>query len=138
MSTRKTVILIRCVNYNEAVSRLIDTLQSSLPGWTIIAVPDCLNAASDDIDRIVADFPVAALPLTETFISENNLHLHGNRTGWLCGDYVVYRALELDWEYAWVVEPDVHFLNGAADILKRTQALEYDLLATHLWVANRG
>lgn len=126
------------MKFDERIQAMIDLFRSSLPGWTVIAVPDCTNLEESQSEDICKSFPIEALPITADFVRNNDLHFYQNRTGWLCGDYVVYRALDLDWDFAWVVEPDVYFLNGAEDILKRLQALEHDLLATHLWVAGPG
>ena len=131
----KTFILIRCVEFNQRIEEMIALFQASLPSWTVVAVPDCTGLDEERTAQRLAEFSVPALGITDTFITESGLHhAHsGARTGWLCGDYVFYRALELQWDYAWLVEPDLYFLNGAEDILRRLQKLEHDLIATHLW-----
>lgn len=49
------------------------------------------------------------------------------------GVYVLYRVIDLDWDFAWIVEPDLYFLNGAERTLERLQQFDHDLVATHLW-----
>ncbi|MGP5344947.1 hypothetical protein [Corynebacterium casei] len=134
----KTVILVRCQKWEPRVKELVNQLQHSLPKWTIYAVPDCISLSSDERDEVCEEFEIPVLPLTLDFVEENGLHAQKTRTGWVCGDYVIYRALEEDWEYAWVIEPDVYFLNGAESIIDRLQKLDHDLLATHLWKAGDG
>ncbi|OFK64502.1 hypothetical protein [Corynebacterium sp. HMSC074A09] len=136
----RTVILIRCVEFDQRVSEMVDSFKVYLPGWTVIAVPDMLGKSDGGVKSALGDYPIITLPITDEFVRSNGLHYapNVNKTGWLCGDYVLYRALEKEWDYAWVVEPDVFFLNGAEKYLKRLQLLEHDLLATQVWPTGRN
>lgn len=136
----RTVLLIRCVKFNARISEMIQSFEKFLPGWSILAVPDAIGQSEDEIQRICAEFPVEALPITDDFIRSTGLHYapKSGRTGWLCGDYVLYRVLEKEWDFAWIVEPDVFFLNGAEDYLRRLQLLHHDLLATRVWPTGRN
>lgn len=134
-----TIILIRCVEFDRRIEEMIQAFNSYLQGWTVLAVPDLLGKSDSEIDDCLAEFPIDTLPITDDFIRNHGLHYahEGAQTGWLCGDYALYRALEKDWDYAWIVEPDVFFLNGAEDYLKRFQLLDHDLLATNVWPTGR-
>jgi len=56
--------------------------------------------------------------------------------GWKCGDYCYYVALEREWEYLWLVEPDVAFVNGASDILVKADTSTADLIGTRIGQRN--
>lgn len=131
----KTFVLIRCTEWSPRVRELVAGLKESLAGWTILAVPDCLELSEQETSELLDDFDIPVYGITKNFVKESGLHFahSGARTGWLCGDYVFYRVIDLDWDYAWIVEPDVYFLNGAEDLLKRLTRLDHDLLSTHLW-----
>lgn len=136
----RTVLLIRCVEFSPRISEMIKSFERHLPGWTILAVPDLMGKSEEEVERVCADFPIPALAITDDFVQSTGLHYapKGSKTGWLCGDYVLYRAFEREWDFAWVVEPDVFFLNGAEDYLKRLQLLDHDLLATRVWPTSRN
>ncbi len=138
---KKVAILLRCVRPNSRVFDLIEQLkeleQSSEAEYKIFAVPDRLGQAFSEDDGIFEAKGVTPLPLTGEFLETSKLHYfeEKDRTGWACGDYVIYRALEYDWDYAWVVEPDVYFLNDSHRLIQRWDGLPQGLLATHIWPA---
>lgn len=140
----KIVVLLRCQTWNTRIAELAHQLQAAIPEAPVHAIPDCINLSPEDEKAVCEEFQISTLPLTREFVEASGLHLRESKTGWLCGDYVLYRALELEWDFAWVIEPDVFFLNGAEDILSKMQRLNQDLLATHLrkaeenWVWTRA
>lgn len=127
----KGTILLRCLDFDDRVGQMIDEFERTLPQFEIILVPDRTgeNHGCDD-SEIISDHKV--LPITQQWIADQGLHTAhpGAYTGWLCGDYVFYRALEEEWDYAWLVEPDVYFLNGSVDMLRRLGEFDHDLIAT--------
>lgn len=60
----------------------------------------------------LGDFPANAIALTDDFVRESKLHFETKNTGWSSGDYVFYRSLDKDWEYAWVVTPTCPLSGG--------------------------
>lgn len=128
---KNTVILVRCIEYSAPVAALVEVLQKEYPAVRIIAVPDLNNKSVGQHERILGNFPVETLPITREFVMDSALPSAGARTGWLCGDYVIYRGLDVEWEYAWVVEPDVCFLNGSSALLGELGQFQHDLIATN-------
>lgn len=132
-----TVIIIRCTNATDRVHALATQISELDEDFDIVAVPDLTQDSGNSICSVIESFKVHALPITEEFIHSKNLH-HFDvpaRTGWACGDYTLYRALEIEWDYAWIIEPDVYLLNGAEQILCSFESVDNDLIATHLWPA---
>lgn len=132
------LILIRCMSADPRVLELYSQLKESLPGFQIIAVPDLLRENSlSELDKF-KEAGIPALPITKDYLASAGLAEAEARTGWVCGDYVFYRALELEWDYAWIVETDVYFLNGAERILAELGQLHHDLVGTGLRKEGRG
>lgn len=130
--TNKTTIIIRCMSAEDRVLEMHSQLQEALPDFQIVAVPDLLrDGATSELARF-EEANIEALPITKDYLASAGLAEAEARTGWVCGDYVFYRALELDWDYAWVVEPDIYFLNGAEQILAELGQVKHDLIATSL------
>ncbi len=136
-SAPKTIVIVRCVELGARERELIKQIKAANPHWPIIAVTDTIHRVPNKPNTIESDAD-KMLELDADFVKSSGLHFYLNKTGWMCGDYVIYKALELDWDFAWVIEPDVYFLNGAEDILSRLQVFDHDLLATHMWIAGDG
>ena len=126
----ETVILIRCMSAEPRVLELHAQMQRALPQFRIIAVPDLLRDNSHAEVQKFQEANIEVLPLTKEYLSNAGLKEAETRTGWVCGDYAFYRALEVDWEYAWVVEPDIYFLNGSDQILAELEQVSHDLIGT--------
>lgn len=136
--TNETVILIRCMSAEPRVLELHAQIELALPGYRIIAVPDLLRGNSLTELPKFEDAGIEVLPLTKEYLAEAGLKEAEARTGWVCGDYVFYRALDLDWDFAWVIESDVYFLNGAERILAELTQANHDLIGTGLRKASQG
>ncbi|NMF31969.1 hypothetical protein HF851_06715 [Corynebacterium ammoniagenes] len=104
----------------------------------VIAVPDLMNIPVREHQGILEQFSVATCPLTQDFVNENGLTFWNDqrRTGWACGDYVLYRALSKKWDYAWIIEPDVYFLYEAISLLPKLSDSTTDLITTNFWRAS--
>lgn len=89
-----------------------------------------MNLNKLEIAKEIENFKVPVLPMTKDFLEEQRLGYYGGRTGWRCGDYVAYRALAEDWDSAWIVEPDVAFLNGSERIFEDFEAISADLVCS--------
>lgn len=135
----KTLILIRCIEYSDRVAELIRQIKVELPSVDIAAAPDRIMAGRKGGHQGgTADFPVPTVPITDAFVAERGLQLHHSRTGWICGDYVLYAALELSWDYVWLIEPDIYFLNGSLSIISALSQFEHGLITTHYRRAGDG
>lgn len=127
--TNKTIVLIRCMVFDERIKELYDQIRTTIPDFEVYAMPDHMR---NDVPRDLSGFREAGIPvmpLNEEFLSSRSLVKAERRTGWVCGDYVIYRALDIDWDYAWVIEPDIYFLNGAEQILGELAQVNNDLIA---------
>ena len=107
-------------------------------GMEVIAVPDLMNIPAEQHQRILETFSTETCPITHDFVVNNGLTFWNDqrRTGWACGDYVFYRALCKNWDYAWIIEPDVYFLNDAMSLLTEFSESETDLITTNFWRAS--
>lgn len=139
---KKVAILIRCVRPNQRVFALADQLKElrqrdCAVEYQFYAVPDRLSVADAGDDLKFREHGLTPLAITPEFIEEKGLHYYEERerTGWACGDYVFYRALEHEWDYAWVIEPDVYFINNSHKLIARWDTLPQGLIATHIWPA---
>ncbi|MGP9707010.1 hypothetical protein [Brachybacterium sp. AOP24-D1-21] len=83
----------------------------------VYVVLDDMAGEGSDRSHPIKDAPFQILPITRATLETMDLNYEGPRTGWKCGDYVLYRALSEEWRNAWVVETDVHLLNGAQSLL---------------------
>lgn len=131
---RTLQFIIRCGNnIDDSVLALIKQIRQSLPDVQIAVIPDLLHnplSGKTSTASLLGGSNFQFLPITMDWLIEQGLPYAGNRTGWMRGDFVFYRALELDWDYAWVIEPDVAFLNGAfEDFIEWCSEGEEDLLA---------
>lgn len=133
-----TAVIIRCTSATERVRALATQISDLGNNFHVIAVPDLLQVRDSDHNSVIGSFEMDSLPITEEFIQTKRLHHYDkpDRTGWACGDYALYRALELEWDYAWIVEPDVYFLNGSEQLISKLESVDNDLIATHLWQAD--
>ena len=141
------LVLIRCTEDNQRLRQLVDEISLITRGdssrginYQVFAVPDRMQTRANDLLEDFSSWPVSVLPLTADFLEEKNLHHYDERerTGWACGDYVLYRAMHLQWEFAWVIEPDVFLMNGAEEVFKSYESSSAGLLATHIVEAENG
>lgn len=95
----------------------------------VVPVVDMIGKTEGEVQQIRQQFPTEIIEITSDFIQSAGLHEVGNVTGWQCGDYIFYRAFEkLEWEFAWSVEPDLRFFNGALKILEEVDSYNADLI----------
>lgn len=132
------LILIRCMEADARVVEMHQFLAKAVPEFQIIAVPDYLRKNASFDDKAFADAGITALPLTDEWIRSAQLKKAELRPGWVCGDYAFYRSFGIEWDYAWVMEPDVYFLNGAEDVLSGLNQVEHDLISTRTRKENQS
>ena len=134
----ETLVVIRSTTIGERETNLANQLLN-LNLFRVLAVLDATGAKTAVCTNGVEPFD-DALVMTDDWVQGEGLH-HARAeqtrgTGWLCGDYVFYRILELNWDYAWVVEPDVFFLNGGQRIFTDTASFTHDVIASNIGLAD--
>lgn len=109
-------------------------LREAYPNHKIICVADCIESTLCGMVNELNNLDVELISTTKEWLEQNNLPYYPGKTGWICGDYVYYAALEFDWDYAWVIEPDIGFINGSEKLLAGEIQENYseDLLAGSL------
>lgn len=125
----KSIFLIRCTAFDSETKRLYDLLTSTFGSDVVFPVVDAMGESDSTLQQLLSTFPENHFPIDDDFINREGLHKFAGMTGWLCGDYALYRALEQDdWEFAWVMEPDLVFLNGALSIIEEVDQSSVDLI----------
>lgn len=73
--------------------------------------------------------PIPIVPMTDAWVANEGLR-HDVEYGWLCGDYAFYalRAERPDYDFYWLVEPDVYFSSSPDGFFKSFDTVETDLL----------
>lgn len=117
MNLSRNIALVRTQFIDGRTYELTAQLGGIVGSANVFVVVDELETDAIDAERSVSGMPFRVLPMTRMSLDHLGIDYEGKRTGWKCGDYVLYRALSEDWRNAWVVEPDVHFLNGSEEIL---------------------
>lgn len=95
---------------------------------------DQLSAAGLDVVPVFHDtgrhsIPAGAVIMTDASIEKARLRVVPD-WGWRCGDYALYtlRLLKPDYEYYWLIEPDVFIKGDAAEFFGRFDEATEDLL----------
>lgn len=102
-------------------------------------VVDCYGQAQAEIqDKLSKLDGFNVLALTDDFVVKEGLHFDIDNTGWVCGDYCLYRGLDLQWSHAWIVEPDVYLIGGADKILESLSLRRESLIATDYEAADQS
>lgn len=122
----KTLIAIRCVEFSDAAARVADDMRFFFPYASVVFVSDQRSKPSE--------FPEGrnVLPITIPKLDALGLFHARENVGWICGDYCYYVALELEWDYLWLVETDVAFSGDAANVMREAHATDADLIGTRI------
>lgn len=117
----KTCVGIRTYRWGDEEQRLFDALHPVL-GDDLVAV----------VQNPGAEFsaPADVVPLTTDWIEEQGLRKVSD-WGWRCGDYAYYalRGARPDYDFYWLVEPDVYFSTSPAPFFAAYEGDTTDLLA---------
>ena len=129
-----TCIVIRCVEVSSRVVDLAKQLRGIFPNYAIVASRDRTSHnpsqdAEGDSHSVKNPYIDHIFDIDSDFIAAHGLHHRGNETGWACGDYSLYRALELDWTHAWLVEPDVFFTGEITPLIHEIDSSAADMIA---------
>ncbi|WP_421629365.1 hypothetical protein [Corynebacterium pseudogenitalium] len=136
----RTIFLIRCNEPTLRTIQLFDELSSLFGAKNVYFAVDCYSLKAQQTSEKISKFPMNALILDADFVAENDLHFDSGNTGWCCGDYPLYKALNLEtkWDYAWIIEPDVYLINGAMRKLIELEACSNALITTDFLRADDG
>lgn len=77
--------------------------------------------------------PLPVIDIDDAWLRSNGLQVISD-WGWRCGDYFLYalRAARPDFDFAWLIEPDVWFAGDPAGFFAGTAALDHDLLGSRI------
>lgn len=120
----RSIVLVRCVKIDGQARRIADEMRDAL-NTPVFFIQD--NLSHDSSTTSPSD---ATFSLTKANLDNLNLFHEREKIGWLCGDYGLYLALELNWEYAWIVETDVAIIGSAHETLRTVDASDSDLICT--------
>lgn len=100
------VFAIRAHEPSPAVARLHAVLSEELPEDRVVVVVDELHGAA----RREWPAEYELVPIDDPLLESLELRTDIADAGWRCGDYAYYAlASALDFEHAWLIEPDVGF-----------------------------
>lgn len=126
----ETVFAIRAHEPSQAVARLHNLLAASLPERHVVVVVDELH------DAARRDWPSAyeLVSIDDRLLESVGLRTDITDAGWRCGDYAYYAlAAALEFENAWLIEPDVGFSDvDVRGLLERFATTGADLIASDI------
>ncbi|WP_394159319.1 hypothetical protein [Galactobacter valiniphilus] len=110
------------------MAAVADMVRDVLPLAEIVYVSDERSSAyawpqSCDVIRMT----------NEALASAGLFHEREN-VGWVCGDYAYALLLERQWDFAWLIEPDVALVGTAAELVRQADAGDADLIGTRIGV----
>lgn len=121
----KTVIGIRCTEYNEKTQQVYDMMHRIFPHYSIHFIVDNTQGKNrnfpDDLNVIY---------MTNDLLKDLGLFYHDKRIGWKAGDYGYYLSLKFSWDYMWLVEPDVFISKDMDKIFHELDSESLDLITT--------
>ncbi|OKL49484.1 hypothetical protein BSR29_00535 [Boudabousia liubingyangii] len=130
----KTLIAVRCQALDDDAYRIAHDLKDSIPGDVQIAyVRDERNVNFDPISEWGGGVVV---PITKDYLTDLGLFWRRENIGWICGDYVYYAVLHLEWDHLWVVEPDVFLAGDVRKLFGEVSEMDYDFVGTRIWERN--
>lgn len=121
----ETIIGIRCVNYDEKVRRIYKIIHKIFPTYKILFFSDSLNKNG-------VGFPKNAnvVRITKDALSSLKLSYEDKRTGWKAGDYSYCLALTYDWDYMWLIEPDIFISEDNYELFRNIESRNVDLITS--------
>lgn len=128
------ICIIRSVaNIGSDVLRLAKTIYQSQQDAEIYCVADCYKSELSGQIKELEQLGVKIIKLVPELLEKMGVTYYGSKTGWLCGDYVLYSLLGEEWDKVVLIEPDVFFMNDALSVLlKYFENTEFDLGAYNL------
>ncbi len=121
----KTIIGIRCVNYDKNTQRIYKIIHDIFPKYDILFFSDSLNRESDDFPDDVNVFKI-----TKDVLSKAELSYSDKKTSWKAGDYAYCLALMYEWDYMWLIEPDIFISQDNYELFRNIDKSKVDLIAS--------
>ena len=116
----QTIAAIRTNKWTEAESILLDALRPFFHDNIVVVFH---NRPENVLP------PVPVIDIDNAWVKANDLAAYGD-WGWRCGDYFYYalRQVRPDYDYYWMIEPDVYFHGDARDFFSSFDQVQHDLL----------
>lgn len=123
-----TLVAIRTHRWDEDAERLFAQLHPLL-GERLVVVFHNRPAG--------LELPLPVIDINDDWLAANGLR-HVEDWGWRCGDYFLYalRAARPEFDFAWLIEPDVWFAGDPAPFFAAAAAAPQDLLGVQLLPMN--
>ncbi|MGB8813621.1 MAG: component of SufBCD complex [Paracoccaceae bacterium] len=120
----KSVIAIRTHRWGEEEERMLARLSGSFPGDIVVVFHNRQRGVRPPIDVV---------DIANAWVVINELRCLPD-WAWRCGDYFYYalRAAKPDYDFYWMVEPDVHFTEDPSDFFARFDKVAADALGSGL------
>lgn len=120
----KTIIGIRCVKYDKQTEDMYNTMKKIFPEHKIFFIVDSINKTNI--------FPKGynTLDINIDVLKELSLYYEDSKIAWKAGDYSYYVSLKYDWDYMWLIEPDVYISSDLYNFIKKIDQKKEDLITT--------
>ncbi|MBZ5981201.1 hypothetical protein [Leuconostoc gasicomitatum] len=124
----KTVVGIRATHFSLDLEDVFQTIKNIFPGFTVYVVVDETNKKKSGA------FPsyMNLLMIDDQLLDDLGLYYKSKKIGWIAGDYAYYIALKYDWDFMWMIEPDVFIGQDSFKILQEAQKSQVDLVGTNI------
>lgn len=127
----KKVIGIRCIDYDEQTKNTYETMKKIFPSYPIYFIVDRTKTQKKDFP---SDLNVEYM--TRDKLDELRLYHADPKIGWVAGDYSYYLLLKYDWDYMWLIEPDVYISPDLFELVKKLDQNNVDLIGA--WYGERN
>ena len=116
----RALVAIRTNRWSDEEQQLLDRLRQAELG-------DIAIVFHDRPDGFVPPAPV--IDVNDAWVQANNLRITGD-WGWRCGDYFYYamRQARPEFDYYWLIEPDVFFTDNPKGFFDLCGDVSHDLL----------
>lgn len=110
----KKIIGIRCIKYDEQTQIAYEQIKKIFPDFEIYFIVDATNQNTQE------SFPeyLHVEYMTNEALNELNLYYEDPRIGWVAGDYSYYLLLKYNWDYMWLIEPDVYISPNLYNLIR--------------------
>lgn len=122
----KKIIGIRCTEYNAQTKRVYDNIHGIFPDYPVYFIVDTILENKKTFpDGTNVEY------MTTDELDRMSLYHNDSRIGWLAGDYSYYMALKYEWDYMWLIEPDVYISTDLYDTLREIDSNDVDLIGAY-------
>lgn len=126
MFVMTTLVAIRAKEYSEEVENAVIMAKSIWPDNQVVVISDAIEKEEP--------FPkhLDVIYITKTVLDELQLFYLRDKIGWAAGDYAYLVALRRDWDFMWLIEPDVFVSEDMYGLLRNLADKPVDLIATNI------